>query len=249
MTGQSAVAAEPAVKQPRGRTDSSPEPALENVKSTFEDDRRQSTFRRPRGNSLIGKRAGTGDAPSMPPPPINTRALSPPRGYSPPGPKSAGAVPSQGAPSPALIKQQIESANAVLTIPVRKKAVDKDQIGTPTLVYTTSSFNTYDLPDHYHHSEPLRTPPSTASSSKSRKRTNTLFGRSESSDQAPDVPVLSRVDSGLSDTKSRKSYASNKLRKSTSDGGTLGSRARVNEASLMREQMPRFQHGPAGGMI
>jgi hypothetical protein len=138
-------------------------------------------------------------------------------------------------------------------VPARKKAIDKYQIGQPTLLSMTSTFDTIDLPGAG--SGPLTTPPSTASSSKSRKRTNTLFGafgRGNSDDQVPDMP---RGDIDFDDSKSSKSVGRNKLRKSISDGGSLSSRARVNERVVMREHMPRIQRvSPAmdkeiGGMI
>jgi len=271
MTGQSSVA-EPAPRQqsPRKRTGSSPDDLMENVKSTFEEEEhRPLSFRRPRGNSLIGGRKGPTENPPLPQ--INTSVLLGPSNNPAPGTRSAGpgpapspaarsagassgsAVPSPAAKSPQAILQQIESANSVLAVPARKKAIDKYQIGQPTLLSMTSTFDTIDLPGAG--SGPLTTPPSTASSSKSRKRTNTLFGafgRGNSDDQVPDMP---RSDIDFDDSKSSKSVGRNKLRKSISDGGSLSSRARVNERVVMREHMPRIQRvSPAmdkeiGGMI
>ncbi|KAF8540633.1 hypothetical protein BDD12DRAFT_16098 [Trichophaea hybrida] len=267
ITGQSSIAEPPLRQQsPRKRTGSSPENPMENVKSTFEEeDHRPLSFRRPRGNSLIGGRKGPTENPPLPQ--INTSVLlGPSPNQHMPGTRSAGPGPAPSparsgtgpvmpspAASPAMVLQQIESANSVLTAPARKRAVDKYQISQPTLVSKTSKFSTVDLPGYG--SEPLTTPPSTASSSKSRKRTNTLFGafgRGNSDDQVPEMP---RGDIDFDDSKSSKSVKRNKLRKSISDGGNLGSRARVNERIAMREQMPRIQRAsPAmdkeiGGMI
>jgi hypothetical protein len=238
MTGQSKITDIPAQEQRRNNGLGEP---LENVKSAFEDDERRPTFRRTRGNSLMRQKTPTAAPPTaVPLPPLNTTTLAPPIQVGTPG----SATSTASSVRSSVVMQQIATANATLT-PARKRAVNKFEIGEPTLITKTSQIPLVDLPardtsELASSAASIKT--SAASIKSSRKRTNTLFAafsRHASQEEIPPMPSTPRI--------------GNKLRKSTSDGGTLHSRARIDEAALMREQMPKinpvFQKEVNGGMI
>jgi hypothetical protein len=181
-------------------------------------------------------------APQRPTPPnINTSVLSSPPQLS--GTRTIAPM------SPAIILQQIESANSLLSSsssgghshPLKKKGISKLQIGAPVLISKTSSFDTVELsPDSERESSLLRTPTSSASV-KSRKRNNTIFSGWR-------TPVEKQEGAPWDDAKSVKSVSSAKLRKSKSDGGFLRGRAKKEEAP----PMPRWEQSEKeteGGMI
>jgi len=270
MTGQSNITEVP---PQRTRTGSSPEEPMANVRSTFEDeDHRPPIIRRPRGNSLIqgvqGLRSKNADRESTQLPPLNTTGLVPPNVVGTPNsvgfrsPATAGPTPSSAtAKSPAAIMQQIANANSSLA-PARKRVVNKFEIGEPTLLSKTSHIPTINLPNRP--ADPLSPYPlassaasikSTAPSTKSRKRNNTIFGvfgRNNTTEDIPNLPpvAMPTTPGGADDMPDRSKRASyNTLRKSTSDGGALASRARMDEVYAMRQHMPKIQKPMAGGMI
>ncbi|KAI5848010.1 hypothetical protein BZA05DRAFT_117715 [Tricharina praecox] len=275
MTGQSNITEVP---RQRMRNGSSPEEPMENVRSTFEDeDHRPSPLRRPRGNSLIqgvqGLRSRNIDRESTQLPPLNTAGLLPPNAIGTPNslgsrsPATPGPSPTPSpavAKSPAAIMQQIANANSSLA-PARKRVVNKFEIGEPTLLSKTSHIPTINLPNRP--ADGLSIPhllassaqsiKSSAQSTKSRKRNNTIFGVFGRNNTTEDIPSLPQVvmpttatptgGDGFPDRSNRASY--NTLRKSTSDGGALASRARMDEVNAMRHHMPKIQKPMAGGMI
>jgi len=117
------------------------------------------------------------------------------------------------------------------------------------LVSKTSSIPTINLPNRSI-SVPSR-PVSPATDGRGRRaRTNTLFGAfgiSKSTDHIPDMPV--RSESDFRDRPGAGSFANDKLRKSTSDGGGLASRARAENVPAMPKIPRAHDDAVAGGMF
>lgn len=248
-TGQSTIIEMPAQRM-RGK--SSPAERLENVKSTFEEeDHRRSTFRRPRGNSAASNYASTLTQLSTTGPLSRAASVASANGVSTSATPGSGASPSPLNRTPSEVIQQIHDANSVL-VPAKKRVINKSQIGEPKLITKTSSIPTINLPAR----KPSDTVHSIGNleSARGRKRTNTIFGglgKAKPTDDIPEAP--NETDHDME--KLKKGHV--KLRKSTSDGGALGSRARMDDMARMREQMPSqsLTHGNsvppqlAGNMI
>lgn len=236
-----------------------------------------SDFRRPRGDSnaapgpTMRQRRGTFDNTQLPP--LNTTSLAP--APSPQPQSSVSPVPSQSAasdksqihstpsntPSPAApstkgpiqLAQTMTSANALYT-PAKKRVIDKSKIGEPKLLSSTSNITTVDLP--------VQIPPVNGKSSK-RRMTETRsifssFGKNKSTEEVPALPTGSpmiphrRSDedierSSFTDDPPPKKKGQGKLRKSTSDGGALGARARKQEAMTRSPTVPKISKTMIGG--
>lgn len=160
---------------------------------------------------------------------------------------------------PTQLAQTMTSANALYT-PAKKRVIDKSKIGEPKLLSSTSNITTVDLP--------VQIPQANGKSSK-RRMTETRsifsgFGKNKSTEEVPALPTGSpmiphrRSDeeverSSFTDDPPPKKKGQGKLRKSTSDGGALGARARKQEAMMRSPTMPKISKtmagGPPAGMI
>lgn len=177
--------------------------------------------------------------------PMNTSNTPPP-----------SAPPTKG---PTQLVQTMTSANALYT-PAKKRVIDKSKIGEPKLLSSTSNITTVDLPVQI---------PSANGKSPKRRMTETRsifssFGKNKSTEEVPALPTGSpmiphrRSDedierSSFTDDPPPKKKGQGKLRKSTSDGGALGARARKQEAMTRSPTMPKISKAMIGsapaGMI
>ncbi|KAL7272532.1 hypothetical protein RUND412_004653 [Rhizina undulata] len=260
MTGQSRAAEEEAFAVKRERFQG---PEISNdfdtgtLKSAFDEDRPTSSFRRPRVNStassaqiMRGRRSSfdgntlpplnTSAPPTIPIPPPPTGGKSPAMLQTPnmsPSINSAKTPP----PPPHALVQTIQQSNAMFT-PAKKRVVNKNLIGEPKLVSSTSNIPTVSLPKNL-------TPPSTANSELApppRKRGMTIthsifsgFGRNKSAEEVPSMPTRR-----ANDDEDKKNVG--KLRKVTSDGGSLSARAKKQAGLQPSPSMPKL---PKGVMI
>lgn len=131
----------------------------------------------------------------------------------------------------------------------RKGSVNKHDISEPHFLSSTSSVNTVDLPRGASLSNGMEPPPPVPPQNPRRRRTETLLqalGRLEKIDSAP--PVLASVNAyeergtfsaDEGDGKS-KSFRRHKLRKSSSEGGTLNAKARQQAMMGPNPAMPRY---------
>lgn len=242
MTGQSQSDTERFAPKKRPGMPS-PMPSSDDVKSTFESSsNRRTNFMRPRGNSILSPTPSSSDLSKMDRSPVpgtpasssfdNDRSTPPvpPRGTSPPKVSDAEVV------------RSIESSNAAFQ-PARKRAVSKHLISEPTLISSTSSVPTIDLP-------PMPAmPPMSAKAAAPRARRKTAtngrerygFGRRPSEDITDLTPMGIRSDDEDVGTKKP-----NKLRKSTSDGGGLSARVRTADIQAMNGTMPKVNTNMVG---
>lgn len=160
---------------------------------------------------------------------------------------------------PIQLVQTMTSANALYS-PAKKRIIDKSKIGEPKLLSSTSNITTVDLPVQI---------PSASGKSTKRRMTETRsifsgFGKNKSTEEVPALPTGSpmiphrRSDeeverSSFTDDPPPKKKGQGKLRKSTSDGGALGARARKQEAMTRSPTVPKISKtmvgGPPAGMI
>lgn len=160
---------------------------------------------------------------------------------------------------PVQLAQTMTSANALYT-PAKKRVIDKSKIGEPKLLSSTSNITTVDLP--------VQIPPANGKSPK-RRMTETRsifssFGKNKSTEEVPALPTGSpmithrRSDedverSSFTDDPPPKKKGQGKLRKSTSDGGALGARAKKQEAMTRSPTVPKISKTMIGsapaGMI
>jgi hypothetical protein len=260
MTGQSNVVdGDASVGRWMG---SATEQPIDGTRSTFDDDQHPST-RRNQGNSntspsdtvrrssLEIATSSLGPPPRLPPPPTPSGE---PYFLEPKSPtvSSAPSSSSHSSKTHSLAMEQIQSANAVLQ-PSKKRAISKNQIGTPMLVSKTSSIPTINLPNRSTSvpSRPMSPATDNGSVGRGRRgRTNTLFGAfgiNKSADHIPGMPV--RSESHFGDRPRTGNFASDKLRKSTSDGGGLASRARAEDVPAMPRIPTAHDDAVAGGMF
>lgn len=244
--GNSNTAPGPTMRQRRGTFDGTPLPPLNTTALTpAPSPQLQSSV-----SPVPPKSAASADKspayPQMHGTPTNTSSTTP----------SPAAPPTKG---PTQLAQTMTSANSLYT-PAKKRVIDKSKIGEPKLLSSTSNITTVDLP--------VQAPTVNGKSSK-RRMTETRsifggFGRNKSTEEVPSLPTGSPMiphrrseedveRSSFTDDPPPKKKGQGKLRKSTSDGGALGSRARKQEAMTRSPTMPKISKtmggGPPAGMI
>lgn len=148
---------------------------------------------------------------------------------------------------------QVPSFQTQGRVPARKKTVNKSDISEPTLLSKTSQFETFNLPpgaslkNGVNHAPPL--PPINPRRRQTRIQTMVgVFSGNKSSDSVPTMPSYMPQQSPIEDHSTFSADESDvkkprKLRKSSSEGGNLHSRARQIASADPSPAMPSSGQG------